>query len=70
MKDAYPTDLVPFSRTNSLIKTEVQVMKDGLVWQPPHRLEPFLMPVAEWAATASVNLGDAAMLIKVRSLSH
>lgn len=45
-------------------------MKDGLVWQPPHRLEPFLMPVAEWAATASVNLGDAAMLIKVRSLSH
>ena len=33
-------------------------------WHPPHRLEPFLEPVAEWAGAASVNLGDAAMLIK------
>ena len=65
-------DLVPFSRTNRPIKTEVQVMRRdggggcGGAWRPPHRLDPFLVPTAEWAAAASVNLGDAAMLIKAR----
>ena len=65
-KEQKAQDLVPFSRSNRLIRTEVQVMKDGAVWRPPYLLDSFLVPAAEWVASASVNLGDAAMLIKVR----